>query len=214
LFALAVGLAFAKPVTVPIDIGVGPAAHLVSGGVFADQPVHTGLTLSIQAVLDKKTIRKFKRQIPKKYRDMVMQMDEVRISPSIFIPDTLFISPGIGNTGMYGVSWRPISAGIPLSKGPIKVGASAGLRLTYAFLHSKALPSPTHFIRPGIDVKFNVEIPLSKKVLTSFGWDSQFYPPQQVGGAVFAFGPLDSAIWHVGQGYWKWHYRFPYKVKL
>ena len=206
--------ALAKPVSVPVDVGVGPAGHFITGPMFKDQPVYGGLVISLQAIVDKELLRESKHKIPEKYRDQVMAMGEIRISPSIFIPDTLFISPAVQNTGMYGISWRPIALGIPLLTKPVRLDVNAGLRLTYAFIHSTTVDSPTHFIRPGIDVRAGLEIPLSKKVLTSVGWNSQFYPPQPLGGKVFAFGPFSNSIWHMGQAYWKLHFRFPYKVNL
>jgi len=211
-----VGLALAgKAVEVPVDIGVGPAGHWITGPVAAEEPVIGGLVFSIEAVLDKKTIRKFKKRIPREYRKMVLQMDEIRISHPL-IPDTFWIHPsGItGQTGMYGIGWRPIGIGLPLVKEPIKAGLSVGPRLTYAYLHSQVLDSPTHFLRPGIDGMFEVEIPFTDTFLVSLGWDSQVYIPQEVGGAILETAPLDQSIWHIGQGFLKIHVRVPYKVRL
>lgn len=210
------GLALAgKAVEVPVDIGVGPAGHWITGPVAREEPVLGGLAISIEAVLDKKLIRKFKRRIPQEYRQAVLKMDEIRISHPL-IPDTLWIHPaGItGNTGMYGIGWRPISVGLPLVKEPFRADLSVGPRLTYAFLHSQTLASPTHFLRPGIDGMFEIEVPFSDTFLVSFGWDSQVYLPQEVGGSVLELGALDQSIWHIGQGFLKFHVRVPYKVKL
>lgn len=215
-----VAVALAGSVEVPVDVGIGPAVHLITGPVFADQPLHTGIVISAAAVIDKATIKKFKNQIPKKYQDAVASMDEVRIS-KIYIPDTLFISPALnvsdaafGSTGMYGVGWRPISLGIPLIRDPVRLSVDGGVRLTYAFIHSTTIPSPTHFLRPGIDLGAELEIPFSSRFLVSLGWDSQFYPPQEVGGSVLKLGRLDESIWHIGQGYLAFHFRFPYAVNL
>ena len=204
----------AGKVTVPVDVGVGPALHTLTGPVAKDQAWHSGLVISVEAVVDKKTIRKYRKRIPKEYREQAMQMDEVRISPSPLIPDTILLSPKVFDTGLYGLSWRPLSLGVPLLKKPFRVRAAAGLRLTAAVLHSDTLPSPVFFFRPGVDVGLDVEIPLSKKVLVSFGWDSQVYIPQALEGGVLAIEPLDETLWHVGQAYVMFHYRFPYKVKL
>ena len=210
------GLALAgKGVEVPVDIGVGPAAHWVTGPVAQQDPLLGGLAISIEAVLDKKTIRKFRRRIPNEYRQMVLQMDEVRISHPL-IPDTLWIHPAglTGTTGMYGIGWRPLGVGVPLIREPFKLDLSAGPRLTYAYLHSTVLPSPTHFLRPGIDATLEVEIPFSERFLVSFGWDSQVYIPQEVGGSILETAPLDASIWHIGQAFLKFHFRVPYTVKL
>lgn len=217
LLPLFAASALAKKVEVPIDIGVGPAANLVTGPVYQDQSVHTGLVFSAEAVLEKKQLRKVKGQIPKQYRDMVMQMNEVRIS-HFLVPDQFFISPkGAfgGGTGMWGIGFRPIGVNIPFVYEPgfrFKVGA--GLRLTYAYLPSETLPSPTHFLRPGLDLKAEAEIPFSDTFLVSFGWNSQAYIPQEVGGSILAVGALDESIWHIGQGFLKLHFRFPYEYRF
>lgn len=209
-----IALALAKPIKVPVDVGVGPSAHLISGPVFADQPIHTGLSLSVQAIINKKLIRKYKKRIPSQYRAAALRMNEIRYAPFIWLPETLFISPGINGTGMYGATWRPISLGLTPMLKPVRFSLNAGLRLTYIFIHSTKLPSPTHFLRPGIDLRAEVEVPLSKKVLFSLSWTSQFYPPQEVGGEILKWGRLEDSIWHIGQANVMFHYRFPYKTKF
>jgi hypothetical protein len=201
------------PVEIPIDIGIGPAAHLITGPVFQDRPVHTGIAFSAEAILDNKALRRLKNRIPSQYRKQVLQMDELRIS-HMLIPRTLYISPAIGDatTGMYGIGFRPISVGIPLLRDPVRLELDLGLVLSYAYLHSTTLPSPTHFLRPGVDPGVELEIPFSEDFLISFGWRSQLFIPQPVGGSVLAVGPLDEAIWHIGQGFLKLHFRFPYEV--
>jgi len=204
-------LALAKKVEIPIDIGVGPTANLVTGPVYRDQPVHTGLTLSIAAVLDKKRLRQLKSQIPSQYRKQVLQMDEIRIS-HFLIPDQFFISGKGwlgGTTGMYGIGFRPISVGIPLVTDPFRFDIGAGLRATYAYLPSDTLGN-THFLRPGLDLKATVEVPITESFLVSFGWNSQAYIPQEVGGSILAIGDVSNGIWHIGQGFFKVHVRVPY----
>lgn len=199
-------------VTVPVDVGVGPAALLITGPVFRDQPVHGALKISVAAVLDREFIRKNEKRIPAKYRKMAKGVHEVRISPSIFIPDELILSPPVRGTGLYGITFRPLSLGVPLLSGPVSFDVGAGLLLTYAFLHSDALPT-THFLRPGIDLQAELELALSKSFLISVGWASGFYVPQKL-GTFFDVLPIQDGIWHVGQGFLKFHFRFPYKVTL
>ncbi|MCB9683973.1 MAG: hypothetical protein H6738_01530 [Alphaproteobacteria bacterium] len=202
------------PVEVPVDIGVGPAAHLLTGPVFREQPILGGIEFSAEAVLDHKTLVKLKNRIPSQYRKQALSMDEIRISHPL-IPHTIFLSPaGVGGAtvGMYGISFRPIAIGIPLISEPFRFELDLGVRLTYAYLHSTEIPSPTHFLRPGLDPKAEIELPFSDRFLVSFGWCSQLYIPQTVGGGVFEAGPLDEDIWHVGQGFFKLHFRVPVKV--
>jgi hypothetical protein len=203
----------AAKITLPVDVGVGPAVHLISGQIQQDQQIHTGLVFSLQAVIDKQAIKKYANKIPKKYRQAAKSMTEVRVSPSIFIPDTIFISPKVENTGIYGISWAPTGVSVPLVKGNTKVTARAGLRLTYAYIDSDTLGT-THFLRPGIDPGISAEIPLSKKFLFSAGWESQIFVPQKVGGDVYELGNGGNSIWHIGRAHVKLHYRFPYKMNI
>lgn len=223
-FCLAVScLARAEAITVPADVGVGPAGYLISGRVADDQPIHTGLKISVQAIIDQATIREHQNRIPERYRKQAMQMKEVRYSPSIFIPDALIISPKLRHTGIYGVTWRPISIGLPLvDAGPVNFGLGAGLLLTYAYLHSDLPGLPdTHFIRPGIDIGAELEIAFSSSFLVSLGWDSGFYVPQGLGtlgmgplGDHADYAALKQTLWHFGQAFLKLHVRFPYTANL
>ena len=220
---LTASAARAEAITVPADVGIGPAGYLISGRVADDQPLHFGLKLSVQAIIDQATIQANQHRIPAKYRKQAKQVSEIRISPSLFIPDAIFISPQLEHTGLYGVTWRPLSFGLSLIRtSAFRFNLSAGLLLTYAFLHSDlpALPD-THFLRPGLDVGGEIELALSRSFLISFGWFSGFYIPQGFG--TFGLGPfgdkqtsatLRETMWHLGQGFVKLHFRFPYTTNL
>ncbi|AEI65065.1 hypothetical protein [Corallococcus macrosporus] len=215
LLALALLLptaASAQRFTVPVDVGVGPAAFAFFGPVFEDQPLHTGLKLSVEAVLDKDWLKKNQRRVPAKYRKYAQRLDEVRISPSLLIPDALILSPKLRDTGMYGATWKPLSLGLPLTSSPARLSLGAGLLLTYAYLYSDTLPD-THFVRPGAEVGVDLELQLSKRFLVSLGWESAFYVPQELGGLGLP-GRLRDGIFHVGQAYLQLHLRFPYTARL
>lgn len=203
-----------KKTTIPVDVAVGPAFHWITGPIQDDQAPHYGLKLSVKAIIDQATIKANKGRIPKKYRAMASKVQEARISPSIFIPDTLFISPKTENVGMYGVNFRPFAFNLPLLRKP-RLAVGVGLDLSYIYIDGEdAGLGTTHFVRPGLDLAADLEIPLSKTFLVSLGWQSIFYPPQELGGDVFALGELDASIWHIGQAYLLLHFRFPYSVAL
>ena len=197
LLALGTAQAGKKSVEIPVDVGVGPAVFNMTGPVADQQPWHTGLAISVEAVIDNKTLRKFKHRIPKQYREMVMGWDEVRLSHPL-LPRTLFISPAglMSDTGIYGIGWRPV-----------------GLDIPWIYMHSGTLDAPMHFVRPGLDGLAELEVRFSDRTSVSFGWDSMFHIPQRVGGPVFETAPLDESIWHIGQGFVKFHYRVPIQVK-
>lgn len=202
-----------KTVQVPVGFEIGPAAYWITGPVADDQTLHYGAVIDVYAVIDKKTIQENKDRVPKKYRSLVANLEEIRLRPlSLFLPRSLFISPKINNTGMFGASLRPIGLGLSLTRKPIRISVGVGLLVTYAFIYSDVLPTPTHFIRPGLDPTLDIEIPVTDSFLVSVGWASQFYIPQKLGE--FGFGDLDQSIWHIGQAYLALHFRFPWEQTL
>ncbi|MCA9543132.1 MAG: hypothetical protein KC613_02050 [Myxococcales bacterium] len=199
------------PATVPVDIGIGPAVHFITGPL-QDDGLHYGLKVSVQAILSQAFIKSQAHRIPKKWRGMATSVKEARITPSLLIPDTLFLSPKLEHTQMWGINWRPLALSIPLLRTP-RFAIGPGVNLTYAYIDSD-LPAlgTTHFLRPGLDATADLEIPFSDSFLISVGWTSLFYLPQKVGGPIFEWGALDESIWHIGQAYLKLHFRFPYKI--
>ncbi len=203
-----------KGSTVMVDVGVGPAGFLLTGPVADDQTFHPGLRLSVAAIIDKATIKKNAHRIPRKFRKQLAKMEgPLRIYPFWWLPRSLILSPKLNQTGIFGVNFRPIGIGFAFSQNP-RLGVSAGLDLSYAYIDSDAFASPTHFLRPGLDITVDLELPLSRTFLVSFGWTSAFYPPQELGGPVFEWGEPDDSVWHMGQLFMQFHFRFPYKVNL
>jgi len=203
-------------VTVPVDVSVGPAFHFVTGPVQADEQTHYGLKLDIKAIIDNATIRANIRRVPQGYRATAIRMKEYRMGVSSFIPDTLFISPQSRRTGMYGIAFRPLYVGLTLWEVP-RINLSVGALLTYAYISSTVAAigaETTHLLRPGLDAKLDIEIPISRSFLVSFGWTSQLYVPQEIGGEFWAWGERDKSIWHIGQAYLMLHFRFPYTASL
>ena len=205
----------ADEIEVPVQAGGGPAAYFITGPVQDDQLVHFGLKLQVIAILDQQLIQDNLHRVPSQYRSLLEDVEEIRISPSIFIPDSLIISPKIENTGIYGVTWRPIGIDFPLSRVPVRVAVSAGAILTYAYMHSDTLAaSSMHFFRPGVDAQVDIEIPVTESSVVSLGWDSQFHIPQVIGGEFLEVTPLDESMWHFGQAYLMFQTRFPYTLNL
>ena len=212
-----------EPVTVPADVGIGPAGFVLTGRVAADQPLHFGLKISIQAIIDQETLRQHQDRIPPRLRRQALRMKEVRYSPSVLIPDAVIVSPALRHTGIYGVTWRPLSLGVSLVDAPgARLQLAAGLLVTYAFIHSDLPQIPTtHFLRPGIDLGAELEFAPRQPFSISFGWASGLYLPQELGG--FGFGGsgsghgdrgLPDILWHIGQAFVKLHFRFPYTTRL
>jgi len=206
------------PVSIPIDVGVGPIALLPSTPLLLeDQPVHAGMMLSLGAIIDKATIEANRDRIPKQYRDLASRVSEVSVSPwwLALIPKVLIVSPAFVNTGMYGAIWRPYSLGISPEVGPVRLSFDAAIDLAYIFMHS-ATPGEefTHFLRPGLNLEASARLPITEWLLISGGWSSTLFPPQKLGGWPWEFLPLERSIWHLGGPYFKIHIRFPYEVNL
>ena len=212
-------MAQAAKITVPIDVGVGPSALTWTGDLADDQPWHFGLSISAAAIIDQKTLKKHKKKIPKQYRSQLKKMDEIRVG-YLLIPDTLILSPKRENTGMFGATWSPISLGIPAEVGNSKMRLGVDALLTYTYIDSDLENiGTTHFLRIGIGPGADLEVPLGETFLFSLHWRSGIYIPQQIGGGVGDLGPIlegqpDESIWHVGQGSFQLHYRFPYSTRI
>jgi len=209
-----------KEVTIPINIGIGPAAYYITGDIQNDQAPHYGLQIDLAAVINKKTIRENQGKIPKKYRKMATQLGEARIG-HLLIPDSLFISPKTKNTSIYGVTWQPLSLNQPLLNAWMKLQVGAGILLTYAHINRDIPKSDTtlksqqttHFFRPGLELRANLDLPFSESFILSLGWSSGFYIPQTLGPSWGVSTGSDS-IWHIGQAYALFNFRMPYTTKM
>ena len=216
LAALASGPARAADVTVPVDLGIAPALHRFSGPIAADQAWHYGLRLSVEAVIDQKTLKSQRQRVPAKYRKYIDQANEVRIRPLWWLPSTLFLSPKRERTQIWGLVLRPIGVGLSVDS-IVRISASAGAIATYAFIDSSSLlDDAMHFLRPGLEGRLDFELPLSDSLLLSAGWASMVHVPQRLGASLMDFDDLQRAgsVWHVGQAYVMAHIRFPYTTSL
>ncbi|MBL9038889.1 MAG: hypothetical protein JNG84_10265 [Archangium sp.] len=215
-------------VQVPVDVGVGPAGYWFYGRLLENRGgvPHFGLTLNVHAVIDKAFIEANRDRIPAKYRGLAAGITEARIGPSIFIPETLIISPkvdGLGGTGMFGVMWAPLGLTLVSTgqgserdwnqkRGRLTVDAN--VLLTYLFVYSDFPIIPTtHFFRPGIELKTELTFNLTRTALLSLGGGAQLYLPQRLGDWL-SFGPIGDAMWLSFFAFAKFHVRFPYDVNL
>ncbi len=208
--------AFAAPLSVPVDIAVGPAGLWFSDAIGDEQLGHFGLKIRLEAVLSREFIKKHINQVPANYRQLALSMAEFRFRPSLFIPEELIISPKFLHTGMYGSTWRPLEVGLDLVSGAAPLSLEAGLDLTAAFIHSDSLGFSWIFmLRPGIDLQLEWEVPVSQEFHVSVGWQSALYIPQPLGGGVFELGGFDNrSIWHVGQLFILFHGFTAYQANL
>lgn len=212
-------------VTATVDVAVGPAFYafgnpltggaLLSGPVYEDQPFHYGLRFEAAAIIDYEFVRENRHLVPRQFRGQFRPGTEVRYAPGIanLIPRNLYMSPKIKNTGVYGATWELMHIGVsPIKFGSTRLSVGAGLLATYAYIDSDVFES-THFLRPGASLGMKLGTMLSDTWGMSLGWDSNFYLPQDIGGGIFDGGG-DDALWHIGEGFFMIHYRFPYTTTI
>lgn len=207
-------------ITVPLDIGVGPSFNHFFGPIGDDQYFHYGIKLDIAAIINRQVIKDNIDKVPKKYRKMAGSIDELKYYPLWWLPDSLIISPKVDKTGIYGVTFRPIHLGIDLfSVGGLGLSVSVGAIVTYAYIMSDAFVNSDsmHFLRPGADVRAELSMMFTDSVGISLGWASAFYIPQSVDKKDSSFWDvpgIDDSLWHNGQAFLMFHYRFPYSTTL
>ncbi|RMG14812.1 MAG: hypothetical protein D6729_13190 [Deltaproteobacteria bacterium] len=221
--------AAAKARRVTVQLGVGPslvtfpiydlAAGQIRGDLFEDQALHTGLRLSLAAILDQAFVRRNRDLVPKRYRRLFRKGGEVRYVPwqAALVPRTLYLSPKVRHTGVYGATWVPLALGIaPLTR-PVRLSLGLGLALTYAFIHSdlEVLGPVTHFFSVGGELNLELEVPLSRSLRLSLGAASALYVPQALGQPPFV-GDADPGrlIYHISQIFLQLKVRFPVTVEL
>ena len=204
-----------RQIDTPVQVGAGPSAHFINGPLRGEQLAHFGGRLSLTGVMLEETMRKHWRCFPDKYRRLLRKPQEVRAKPlaAALIPSELIISPKLHTTAIYGVGWNLLGVGASLlSSDAVKFSLKANLPLKYMYIQSDTVASPTHFLRPGLGGKAELEFKLAPSFLISLGWESQLFVPQRVGGTILEVGPLNEAIWHIGQAFLQFHIRLPYKT--
>ncbi len=226
-------------VEIPVNIGVGPFAFYVPEHLEEDDPKpFYGLKLHIKAIIDKKLIERNKGKIPDQYRKAVEKVDEIRVG-YLLIPETIMLGTRTKDSGpeFFGATWRPIGLGVPVKMGPATLSLDTGLLITYAFINTGSYKIPnqsnedieknprteityrdqtTHFLRPGMDLKLDLEVKFSDSFLTSLGWSSAYYIPQKIGGGIGSIGAdqLEKSLWRIHQAYLMVHYRIPVNAKI
>ncbi len=218
----------AGPVTVPIDVGVGPVVMFPNPPALQDQAVFTGLELSLAAVIDKALINAHRDQIPAGLRGAARGLSEVRYRPWFvaLVPERLIISPQVldlgARTGMYGAVWRPLGLGVTLlDTRAANISLNGAVDVAYIFIHSASLGggslsqnSITHFLRPGINAALILEVPVTRSFVISAGWSSDLFIPQPFGRPPWEITPVEDSLWHLGGPFLQLHIRIPYEVNL
>jgi hypothetical protein len=213
-----------EPIEVPVEVGIGPAGHILFGELQNQQSVYYGARINVEAVIDKALIQRFKNKVPKKYRKYAEKLNEVRVRPGplFYVPRTLIISPG-EKSSMYGAAWDFIGAGTGL--GPLKLNANVQLIYAYLSYQNKAGGEESmHLLRPSLALEAMIPIKFNDTMGMNIGWRSSLMPPQRLGASpIDLFSSkdvkkeltnIDDSIWHMGQAFVMFYMRFPYVTKL
>lgn len=208
---------------VPVQFGIGPAAYVFGGPtfdepgwggkLFDDQPIHTGLRLRMTAVIESELVEEHPGMVPGQYRSHIARAGEVRYAPAIIslLPTSLYLSPSIGDASVWGATWSLIGLGVAFAQRPVRPSGRAALITSAMYISSDAVESPYVFARPGVEIQFDLEVPLDERFLVSVGFSSQVYVPQLLEGSFMEIGGFDEdSLWHIGQVYLQGHFRFPY----
>jgi len=213
------------PLTVPVEVAVGPIALVPSTPLLLDQPVHAGLRIELAAVVDQQLIRANAGRVPSWARGLAGSVSEVKVRPSWLglLPEQLVISPQVLHTGLYGAVWRPFGVSVNLVDQPaLRVTAGAAVNAVALLVHSTTMGVPagaqpgtqalTLVLRPGLSASLAAEWIVTKEWRLSAGWASDLFVPQALGRPPWEITPVDNALFHLGGPYAMVHVRFPYTV--
>lgn len=131
------------------------------------------------------------------------------------IPDNFFLSPLGDATGMsvYGIGFRPASFGMHPAGGLFRFGFSGGVVVTYAHIETFGQSATvTDFLRPGFDIRADVELDWGGDFFLALGWSSLFHAPQSFGAAIDSDVSSGPQLWHLGQIYLLFYIRLPNKA--
>ncbi|MDH5546753.1 MAG: hypothetical protein OEZ43_14265 [Gammaproteobacteria bacterium] len=163
-----------------------------------------GSELSLQAVIDKDTLKKYERKVPAKFRKAAGKLDEVSVGHWA-IPKSLFIHPNDGQKTAFGATWGIVPR-LQVGLGFLKVGVGAGVIASYMYYHDELSQDTVHFIRPALRGGVNLSIPLfNRYLILEAGSQHDAYIPQTFFGS--------KSTWYVSSLYGMVHFRIPIKVK-
>ncbi|MEN9785286.1 MAG: hypothetical protein RLZZ299_550 [Pseudomonadota bacterium] len=216
MFALALALssrhASAEPIKVPVDVAVGPAILSANADAGLGAGLAGGFTaveLDVEAIIGPETLKKARKKVPKRYRKYVPK-SEVRVRPSIFIPDLLIVSPARADAPntLWGMGWTPIAVNVPFIKQKgLRLDASVGLTGVVAL--AEVGDASTVLARPGLRGLVELEAKVAPRTFLSVGYDARALVPQDLNGSA-----PGGDTWMLGGPFAQLHVRFPYTVDM
>lgn len=194
----------AAEIPIKINVGFGLSEYRFHDIYDSGDAYITGTEISLQAVVEKETITKYKEKVPEKFRKAAGKLNEVSVGHWA-VPKSLFIHPDDGNKTAFGATWGivpQVSTGFKY----LRFGVRGGVILSYMYYEDSVLADTVHFIRPGLRGGLNMSIPLFDRTVTlEAGIQGDMYVPQ-------TFFAKESS-WLVTSSYGMIHFRFPFTVK-
>lgn len=153
--------------------------------------------INLNAVVERKTVKKYEKKIPQKFRKLALSFHEISAT-HVYIPRTLYIQPrNSSDIEAYGVTWGFVPS---VSFGWLKLGG--GPIATYLHYRDFNEPDPVHFIRPGLRGVAALRIPIfSRRFVLEVGGKGDIYIPQKFYG--------NNSLWNIRGVYAQIHLRFP-----
>lgn len=204
-------------ITVTGDLGLGPEWLHFNGPLGEARGSYPAVAFDLYGIVGAKQLKQLKKRVPKKYRAM-MPKDELRVGPSIFIPDQLILAPSKdGGPQAWGMGWTPLAINVPVFKTPrVRLDASvAAAAAVVALEGGETFDGWMVFARPGLQGKIELEVPLAKFLVLSGGYDARVYVPQGLGEGGFGQLATDAgSLWYMGGPFAQVHARvsFPFQV--
>jgi len=213
LLALSTTLGLAAKVPAVINIGIGPTIGTVMNPSAAGPaPLSVGVALRAEGWVGGKTLhsKKVMKRVPRKYRGMVRQMDDLHVVPLpvMLVPDTVFVASVKPEAPtMRGAGWTPVSLYLAHKVKPMHTSLAASPRLGWV-QYSEEEADPVNLGWLGIDLSPEVQSPIKKKVGVAVGGNA---------AAGFATEPvgLDETLpWLWLDGYVRLQLRFDYTADI
>jgi hypothetical protein len=208
---------------IDVNVGLGPAAHILWGSFAEKEPYIYGMELDIYAVITPEILKRNKNKIPQKYRKFLNMDSEMHFTPFplSLLPARLFISPpGFmtekANTQAYGATWEFISLGDPLIQSSFFdfTLSARGPTLTVLWLDSPdILDESTTLFGLGINGRAEALLRFSPRFFSTFRWNHQLYAPIGTTKLDYKDTASEELIQHSTIS-WMLHIRLPYSVKL
>ncbi len=217
LLALLASARATEAISITGDAGLGPEWLHFNGPLGEARGSYTAAAFDLYGILEAKQLKALKKRVPRKYRGMVPK-DELRVGPSIFIPDQVILAPSKeGGAQAWGMGWTPLAVNVPIFKTPrVRLDASvAAAAALVAIEGGETFEGWMVFARPGLQGKVELEVPLAKFLVLSGGYDARVYVPQGLGDG--GFGTLSTeagSLWYMGGPFAQVHARvsFPFQV--